>query len=121
MIVTSIVHTAAWKQLEEFLHVVEYTRDRGAQEPRIRIEFLDVPDALSRRLVFLEMECVTCGRPNHPLRRRDGDGWDRLYYAPTCALATRIACSRSRAAALEYQRFLGMKTKPTRQLTLAIL
>jgi hypothetical protein len=43
------------------------------------------------------------------LRRRVTDDWDRLYYAPCCPVATRPACSRSRAAMLEYQRFAGIR------------
>lgn len=119
MIGTSIIFEPVWDRLQKYLHVVAYTRDRGHDEPRIRIEFLDLPDTFSRELVRFEMECVACGRPNHPLRRRVGDDFDRLYYAPTCELSKRISCSRGRAAALEYQRFIGIDTKrPTSQLDL---
>jgi len=119
MIGTSIIFEPVWKRLEDHLHIVEYARDRGVVEPRIRIEFLDMTESVARELVFFEMPCVACGRPNHPLRRREGDGWDRIYYAPTCALHVRTSCSRSRAAALEYQRFLGIKgTIPSKQLAL---
>lgn len=108
MIVTSIVFMDVWAKIREHLHVVEYDRDGGHQDPRIRIDFLDLPERLSRELVMLEMPCVACERPIHPLRRRVGDDWDRLFYAPTCLLAVRTSCSRSRAAELEYERFKGI-------------
>lgn len=107
-ITTSIIFHPLWKKLEPYLHVVEYDKDGGHKEPRIRIEFLDLPEKWSRELVMIEMLCVTCQRPIHPLRRRIGDDWDRLYYAPCCPVDARSACSRSRAAALEYERFKGL-------------
>ena len=111
MITISIVSTRVWEQLEPHLHVVECAKDGGVDEPRIRIEFLDVPEQLARSLVMFQMPCVACQRPNHPLRRREGDFWDRLYYAPTCPLTTRMACSRGRAAELEYERFKGIAAR----------
>lgn len=120
MICVSIVHEPIWPTISPFLHVVEYDRDGGHRDPRIRIDFLHVPEALARELVMYTMRCVHCGRPNHPLRRREGDDWDRLYYAPACALAIRVACSRGRAVELEYERFkaLGMAPRATAQLAL---
>ncbi len=122
MITTSIVFTPAWAQLEPFLHVVECAQDGGLHEARIRIEFLDLPEQLARELVMFEMPCVDCGRPNHPLRRRQGDHWDRLYYAPTCPITVRMRCSRGRAAELEYERFKGILSsrlpRPGAQLSL---
>lgn len=110
-----------WPKLEPHLHIVECAEDGGPDEPRIRIEFLDVPERLARELVMYRMPCVTCLRPNHPLRHRIGDHWDRLYYAPTCPLTTRMACSRGNAPMLEYQRFralIGRAPAPARQLSL---
>lgn len=122
MIGVSITHDERiWPQISPYLHIVECAEDGGPDEPRIRIEFLDVPERLSRELVMHEMPCVSCLRPNHPLRRREGDGWDRLYYAPTCQLTTRMRCSRGRAAMLEYQRFralIGKSLRPAVQLSL---
>ena len=117
MIDISLVFQPVWKTVEPYLHLVEHG---DPADPQVRIEFLDVPEALARELVMTIMPCVACQRPMHPLRRREGDYWDRLYYGPTCELTTRIGCSRSRAAMLEYERFLGMKLtpKPTPQLSL---
>jgi hypothetical protein len=116
----SIVFTEVWGKLKEHLHVVECAEDGGITDPRIRIEFLDVPERLARELVAFEMPCVSCERPNHPLRRREGDDWDRLYYAPTCPLTVRMACSRGNAAMLEYERFKGidLHLPPPAQLSL---
>jgi len=113
----SIVFHPIWKRLEPYLLVDVYDKDGGHDDPRIRIGFPDLPENFGRELVFLEMPCVTCRRPNHPLRRREGDGFDRLYYAPTCPLTVRMACSRSRAAELEYERFKGIR-RPDFQLAL---
>ncbi len=118
MIGTSIIFEPIWERIERYLHVVSYDRDGGHAEPRIRIEFLEIPEYLAHEVVMYVMPCVACGRPNHPLRRRIGDEWNRLYYAPTCELSKRIACSRGRAAMLEYQRFQGLASRPTSQLEL---
>ncbi len=121
MITTSLVFEPVWGTVEPYLHVVDYDRDGGHANPRIRIEFLNVPESLARELVMVEMPCVSCQRPIHPLRRREGDEWNRLFYAPTCLIAVRVSCSRGRAAELEYERFKGLamhRTKPTVQLSL---
>lgn len=119
---SSIIYHPVWKDLEAYLHVVEYDKDGGHKEPRIRIDFLGMTERWSRHLVLIEMLCVSCQRPIHPLRRREGDGWDRLYYACACPLEKNKGCSRSRAAALEYERFKGIAAKlpprPTAQLDL---
>lgn len=116
MVTVSIVFLPIWERLKNYLHVVPCAKDGGHEDPRIRIEFLDVPDPLSHEAVFITMPCVTCGRPNHPLRRREGDDWSRLYYAPSCPLTTRMACSRSRAAELEYERFKGVEHAASTQV-----
>ncbi len=108
----SIIFTDVWQRIKEYLHVVECAEDGGITDPRIRIEFLGVPERLARELVMVEMPCVSCERPNHPLRRRVGDDWDRLYYAPTCPLTSRMACSRGNAAMLEYERFKAISMMP---------
>jgi len=104
----SIIFSPIWQKITPYLHVVECAEDGGV-DTRIRIEFLEVPEPLMRDLVTFQMPCVACERPNHPLRRREGDAWDmgRLYYAPTCPIAVRMACARGRAAELEYERFKG--------------
>lgn len=120
VIVTSIVFLPVWKKIESYLLIDIYDRDGGHVDPRIRIGFVGMPEQLGRDVAFATMPCVACGRPNHPLRRREGDDWSRLYYAPTCALAVRVACSRSRSAELEYERFKSLPSAPSAQLTLAI-
>lgn len=120
MIGTSIIFEPVWETIERYLHVVECAADGGLTEPRIRIEFLDLPERLSRSLVMITMPCVACQRPIHPLRRRVGDDWDRLYYGCTCLITVRMACSRGRAAELEYERFKGLtiNKRPPAQLAL---
>ena len=119
-ILTSIVFHEVWEKLKLHLHIDEYARDRGHVEPRIRIGFVDLAEKFSRELTFIEMPCVSCQRPIHPLRRRVGDDWDRLYYAPCCPVATRPACSRSRAAMLEYQRFAGIEVAKVNRAQLSL-
>jgi hypothetical protein len=120
MIGVSIVFEPVWNRIKEYLHVVPYDKDGGHPDPRIRIEFLDLPDKLGREVECVTMKCVACQRPIHPLRRREGDGYDRLYYACCCPTAIHPACSRSRSAALEYERFKSLKvaSMPPRQLSL---
>lgn len=121
-ITISLIFSPIWSRVQEYLHIVECARDGGVDEPRIRIEFLGVPASVMREFVRFEMPCVACERPNHPLRRREGDAWDmgRLYYAPACPIAIRMSCSRGRAAELEYERFKGLtrSARPAAQLTL---
>lgn len=120
MIGISIVFEPVWERVKDYLHVVEYDKDGGHVDPRIRIEFLHIPERLAREVVMVTMPCVACQRPIHPLRHRDGDDWDRLFYAPTCPITTRMSCSRGRAAELEYERFKGLEVEkaPPAQLSL---
>lgn len=120
MIGTSIVFEPVWSRLKSYLLVDVYDRDGGHSDPRIRIGFVNLPEQYGRELEMYVMRCVHCQRPNHPLRRREGDGFDRLYYAPTCPVAVRVACSRGRAAELEYERFksLGGSRPVSTQLAL---
>lgn len=118
-VTTSLVFLPVWETVKKYLVVDIYDRDGGHEDPRIRIGFDDLPERLGRSLVFLEMPCVACGRPIHPLRRREGDPWSRLFYAPTCPIAVRINCSRTRSAELEYERFKGIRVeRDTRQLVM---
>lgn len=115
----SLIFLPAWERLRSYLVIDEYSRDGSAIEPRIRIGFADLPLVFGHEMSFITMPCVNCGAANHPLRRRVGDGWDRLYYAPACPVAVRPACSKGRAANLEYQRFMGIALPPPhQQLTL---
>lgn len=115
----SLVFLPEWERLKPYLVIDLYDRDGSAREPRIRIGFDDMPDSLGREMAMLIMPCVTCQRPNHPLRRREGDPWSRLYYGPCCPVAQRPACSKGRAASLEYERFKGVEAKrPSQQLSL---
>lgn len=103
----SLVFLPEWKRLEPYLLIDRYSRDGSAIDPRIRIGFVDLPEPLGQEMSFVTMPCVTCGAANHPLRKRVGDTYSRLYYAPACPVAVRPACSKGRAAMLEYQRFMG--------------
>lgn len=118
----SLVETAIWPEIRHYLSVEEYDKDGGHLDPRIRIMFRGVPVALSHRAQAQTMMCVTCGRSIFPLRRQEGSGHESLYYAATCPIGQRIACSRSGPARDEYDRFKAiwatraMTAKP--QLTL---
>ncbi len=92
-------------RLSGYLKVDIYDRDGGHDDPRIRIGFVDLPAELSLEAQWVEIPCVECKRPIHPLRRREGDPQTRLYYAPCCLIAVRIACSRSGAVRREYDAF----------------
>ena len=118
----SIIFTPHWERLAKHLKIDHYDKDGGHVDPRIRIGFVELPEAWAKELVMFTMPCVACQRPSHPLRRREGDPWERLFYAPTCPLASRIACSRSRAAELEYERFKAMPlvVRPSAQLELLV-
>ncbi len=113
----SITHDPIWDRIKGYLLLDRYDKDGGHEDPRIRIGFVDLPQRLSQEAQFVRMPCVACGRPIHPLRRREGDGWDRLYYAPACPVTTRPACSRGAAAHAEYERFKGLGG-PATQLAL---
>lgn len=106
---TSIVFLPCWEKLRDYLVVDVYDKDGGHADPRIRIGFDNLPERYGREIALLEMPCVACGSANHPLRRRQGDDYTRLYYAPTCPLTVRMACSRTRAAELEYERIKGIR------------
>lgn len=114
----SITNTPLWPRLQPYLFVIRYDKDGGHDDPRIRIEFRDLPDPLSREAAFMAMPCVTCGRPIYPLRRREGDSFSRLYYAPTCQPALRVRCSRSASARIEYESFKEQVSRPPVQLML---
>lgn len=101
----SILHHPRWPSLSRYLVIERYDRDGGHEDPRIRIELRDMPLAVGTEALFIEMACVCCGRPIHPLRRREGHFATQLYYAPSCLLGVRLACSRSTEARLEYDRF----------------
>jgi hypothetical protein len=119
----SLVFHPIWPRLEQYLKIEIAPRDGGTlEDPRVRVGFSDLPEAFGRELVSVTIQCVSCLRPIHPLRRREGDGFDRLYYACSCAVAVRPECSKSRAASLEYQRFKGIRNgkQPPSQLTLGL-
>lgn len=118
----SIIFLEVWPRLQPYLVIDEYDRDGSAIEPRIRIGFDNMPLELGREMSFVSMPCVACGAANHPLRVRVGDDTSRLYYGPACPVAVRPACSKGRAATLEYERFKGLASagaaRPGNQLTL---
>ena len=102
----SVVDHPIWRKISGYLKI-DICEDSpgGILDPRIRIGFVDLPDELSMEAQFVEIRCVECQRPNHPLRRRKGDPHSRLYYAPACLMAIRIECSRGPAVRLEYEAF----------------
>lgn len=116
----SVIGSAMWFRLQPHLFVIRYDRDGGHEDPRVRIEFRDLPDPLSREAQFMVMACVTCKRPIYPLRRREGDGHDRLYYAPACPVGTRASCSRSAPAHEEYERFKTLQPSGPRSAQLSL-
>jgi hypothetical protein len=101
----SVTNHEIWRKISGYLKVDIYDRDGGHADPRIRIGFVDLPDELSLAAQWIEIGCVECARPVHPLRRREGDPNSRLYYAPCCLIAVRIACSRGPAVRREYDAF----------------
>ncbi len=101
----SIVLHPLWPLLSPHLVVRAYDKDGGHVDPRIRIEFCDLPAELATAAADAIMKCVTCRARIFPLRQRIGDPWSRLYYAPSCSLEQNIACSRSPQAHVEYERF----------------
>lgn len=110
-----------WERLQPYLHIEVAPRDGGSlEDPRIRIGFSDLPEAFGRELVEITLPCVSCLRPIHPLRRREGDGFDRLYLAVCCPVGVRSKCSKTRAAMLEYQRYKALPSgkQPPSQLSL---
>ena len=118
MLTVSIVHHPVWEKLAPYLHLIEHGHP---DDPQVRVEFLDVPEIFAAKVAQeTTMPCVHCQRVISPLRRRITDPWSRLYYAPTCELSKRVACSRSRAAMLEYERMLGLKRPASQQTTLAL-
>lgn len=100
----SITHSEIWDRIKVHLFVIPYDKDGGHEDPRVRIEFRGLARKLLDDAMFVQMPCVACGRPINPLRRREGDV-DRLYYAVACQIGVRTSCSRSAAAAAEYDRF----------------
>jgi hypothetical protein len=104
----SILSHAMWPRLRDYLIVEKDGSYDGDPEARVRIELRDLPTQLSQEAQFIQMACVDCLRPIYPLRRRQGDPWSRLYYAPTCALTARMRCARGPAARAEYDRFRAL-------------
>ncbi len=117
----SITIHPIWYRIRPYLTVDRYDRDGGHEDPRIRIGFSGMPTQLGVEAAYIQMPCVepSCQRPINPLRRREGDDWSRLYYAPCCPVTTRASCSRGGAAADEYNRFKdGKVAEPSGQLTM---
>jgi len=109
----SLVFLPAWDRIKEYLTIEQCVRDGSSvDDPRIRIGFDGLPELLGREMTHVQMQCVCCLRPIFPLRRREGDSFTRLYYGCSCPVALRPACSKSRASALEYQRFKAVTVAP---------
>jgi hypothetical protein len=117
----SITSHPIWERVRPYLTIDHYDRDGGHADPRIRIGFSGLPQPLGIEAAHVQMRCVepSCQRPINPLRRREGDDWTRLYYAPCCPVTTRARCSRGAAAAAEYDRFKSpVIVSPTAQLSM---
>ena len=118
----SLVFLPIWPQISTYLKIENCVRDGGSvEDPRIRIGFENLPEALGRQATFISMPCVHCLTPMHPLRKRRGDLPTRLYYACACPVAVRPECSKGRAAMLEYERFKSVDvTRIDPQMRLAL-
>lgn len=112
----SITKTKIWSELKPYVHIEEYKREGGgSSNPRIRIEFKELPHDLCERALKLRVLCVSCMTPIHPVRSRRPPGNKRspdpdkeakkrqnLYFAATCPLDQSIGCSRGNAPRVEY-------------------
>lgn len=86
--------------LKPFVRIELYARDGGHKNPRFRINFNTMPPELRQAASIMHVPCVACGKPINPVRVHARGS----YFAGTCPLAVNIACSRSQAARVEYQR-----------------
>lgn len=101
-----------WAELRPYLRIESYDRDGGHRHPRHRIEFRGVPMNLALEALAYQIPCVACGELVQPFRERltrnprpRAGAWIHhgFYYAPSCTLRHRIACSRGAAASREYE------------------
>jgi hypothetical protein len=74
-----------------------YLSPSGASD-RIQLRRKKMTSDFKRSLHSVQTPCVSCGEYMFPLR---GNG---RYFAATCALEDRVACSRTAAASLEYHK-----------------
>ncbi len=93
----SIRNEPIWKELKRYLVIEIYSRD-GIERPRFRIVFRPMPQELLQRAFALTIPCLACGDPIHPIRETF-----KVYFAGSCPLDTKIACSRSDKISDEYQ------------------
>ena len=108
--------TAQWVDLADvlalgnYLRVETYDRDGGHKHPRKRIEVETPADPVLRaRFLAIEMPCVHCGAPIHPVRARNG--WKTLFLAVTCPLDVTVSCARSNDARDAYVALTDAITK----------
>jgi len=108
--VSALEACAIFEAIQPYLRIQPYRRDSGARKVRHRIEFYGVPRELIIRAIAATMPCVSCGDPIHPFRVRKTGRDHRMpedhhgfYFACACPLDKRIACSRTAAAAQEYE------------------
>ena len=73
----------------------------------MNVDFLQLPDDLRKLALQVEVNCVACGRPIHPLRARAKSERSRighsvtehrLFYAPTCPTDVNPGCARTHEA-----------------------
>lgn len=99
-----------WPLIRPYIRIETYDRDGGHAHPRHRIE-IDAPPDSDAVLLAVEVHCVCCRRPIHPIRQRNG-GRKGLYVAVTCDLGRTLGCARSVAARHEYERIVGLMSPP---------
>src|SRR5262245_30764803 len=97
----SLLDHPSWSVVAPFIQVLPYGRDTSRQKTRFRLEL--VGDYGLAYVLDLTDVCASCGAVIHPFRARHTRPCT-VYVAVTCELAVNVACSRSRAAADEYNR-----------------
>lgn len=96
----SIRNHELWPELRKYLVVQIYSRD-GIKRPRFRLNFRPMPPELFIEAQKIEVPCLACGEMIHPIRK--GTAFASLYFAGSCPLERKIACSRSRKVSAEYE------------------
>lgn len=64
----SIIAHPIWDRVRPYLTIDHYDRDGGHVDPRIRIGFSNMPQALGAEAAYVQMACVEpdCQRPINP-------------------------------------------------------
>lgn len=98
----SLLNRPDWKErILPLLKVEIYGRDG---QGRMRVEARSTLTPAQREyLLGLRCRCAKCGTEIAPFRDRRPAGW-AIYYAASCRLEDRVACSRSKESSAEYNR-----------------